>query len=387
MSRKKRICVISFSDLRIDPRVRRQLFALKDKYNVTALGLKESSIEGISEFVIPDSRNFFGKTASRIIFLFARLFKCLYNFYINKKYPIKEVNNILKNVHCDLLVANGLDSLAIAYSISKRDGARILFDAHEYEPKRIEDNWFQRLFVNPYKDFLCKNYFPFVDIITTSSYGFAEEYHRCYDVEPKIIMNAPAYEKFTFKKVDPNNIRLIHHGIAHPSRKLENLIRLMPFLEKKFHLTFMLVNKNDKYLKYLNRLSAKICPRRVIFRNPVAFEKILPTIARYDIGLTIIEPTSLKLKYALPNKLFESIMAGLCVVSGPSPDMKKIIEKFNCGFVADSFYLENITEMINSLKINDITEKKKASLESAKVLNAEKEMQKFKALVAGMLEF
>lgn len=385
MSRKKRICVISFSNLRNDPRVRRQLFALKDTYDITALGLKESRIEGIFEFVIPDPRTFFGKTSSRIIFLFSRLFKDLYKYYIMKKYPTKKVINILKDNPSDLIVANGLNSLVIAHSIAKRKGAKILFDAHEYEPKRIEDHWFHRLFVNPYKDYICKNYLSTVNSMTTSSYGFAKGYRKNYGVEPEVILNAPAYKKINLKKINPDNIKLIHHGVAHPSRELESMINLMPLLDKKFNLTLMLVGQYDKYIKRLKSLSTKLCPKKVTFREPVSVEEIVSTIANYDLGLVIIKPSSFKLKYTLPNKLFESIMAGLCVVSGPSADMKKIIEKSNCGFVSDTFELEDIATMLNSLSTKDITEKKNASLETAKVLNAENEMRKFKGIVKNLI--
>jgi glycosyltransferase involved in cell wall biosynthesis len=380
-----KVCVISFSDLRKDPRVRRQLFALKDRYDVTALGLKKSGIEGIREFVLFDSRTFYRKIASRLIFLFARLWKFLYKHYIYRKYPIKETGDILKGYRFDLVVANELDSLVIAHSITRRTGAKILFDAHEYEPKMIEDRWFHRLFINPYKDFLCRKYLPYVDTMTTVSYGIAEEFNRVYSVRPLLIMNTPEYKKVNLKDVDRNNIYLIHHGLDHPSRKLENMIKLMPLLEKKFNLTLMLVGRYNKYMNHLNSLSSKLCPEKVFFRKPVSFEEIVQTIARYDIGLIIIEPTSLKLKYALPNKLFEFIMAGLCVVTVPLPDIKRIIEEFDCGFVTNSFKIEDIAEMINSLTLKDIMEKKKASLKAAKVLNARMEMKKFNEIVKNLI--
>ncbi len=385
MGIKKRICIIMFSNLKGEPRVIRQINTLKDKFSVTTLGLRKSDIQGVKEFILPDPRTFLSKMDSRFTFLFARLFHCLYKRYIKKKYPIREVINILKGCHFDLILAHGLDSLVLAHSIAQRNGAKILFDAHEYEPRRIEDQWFQKLFVNPYKDFLCKEYLPFIDAMMTVSFGIAEEFNRVYSVKPVLIMNIPKYEEVNLKNVDSNNIYLIHHGLAHPSRKLEQMIKLMPLLDKRYYLTLMLVGRNNRYLNQLKRLSAKICPGRINFRNPVVFEKIVSTIAKYDIGLVIIEPTSLKLNYALPNKLFESIMAGLCVVIGPSPDMKKIIEKFNCGFVADSFNVEDIAKMINSLTIEDIMEKKKASLRTAKVLNAEKEMKNFSKIVENLV--
>jgi len=385
MSRKKRICIISFSDLRNDPRVRRQIFALKDKYDVISLGLGISDIEGTKEFIIPSQRTFLKKTDSRFTFLLARLISNLYNRYIIKKYPLKEIHYMLSGRHFDLIVANGLDALVIAVFLADKTGAKILFDAHEYEPKQIEDNWFHRLFINPYKDFLCKKYLPFANNITTVSPGIAEEFKRVYNIKPEIIMNTPKYQKTKLQKVNPNTIRLIHHGIAHPSRKLENIIKIMPLLEKNFHLTLMLTKGDKDYLNYLENLTDRICPGRLSFRPAVAFDFIVSELNHYDIGIIVYNPTSFNIKYALPNKLFEFIMAGLCIITGPSPEMKKIIEEFNCGLVTDSFKIDYIAEMINSLTVEDIMKKRKASLEAAKTLNAENEMQKFKEIVKNLI--
>jgi glycosyltransferase involved in cell wall biosynthesis len=384
LSIKRTVCVISFSNLQNDPRVRRQIFALKETYDITTLGLKKSNIPGVREFVLLDKRTFWGRLNSRILFLLTRLFKSLYKHYIKKKYSIKEVFEILQNYHFDLVVANGLDALIIGYAVANIDGARILFDAHEYEPKRIEDHWFHKLFVNPYKDFLCRRYLPSVDAMTTVSPGITKEFNRVYGITPELIMNIPKYEKVDLKGVDSGNVRLIHHGLAHPSRNLEKMIKIMPLVEEKFNLTLMLVGQ-DSYMKNLKCLAKKLCPQKVIFKNPVKYEQIIPTISEYDIGLVIIEPTSLKLKYALPNKFFESIMAGLCVITGPSPDMVKIIEKYNCGFVAKSFNVNDVADLITSLTTEDIQNKKKASLKTAKTLNAEMEMKKFQILVKKLI--
>ncbi|MEJ2568822.1 MAG: hypothetical protein P8Z50_08155 [candidate division WOR-3 bacterium] len=212
-------------------------------------------------------------------------------------------------------MANGLDALVIACTIAQREETKILFDAHEYEPRQIEDNWFHRLFVNPYKDFLCKKYLPFANTITTVSPGIAEEFNRVYSVKPEIIMNTPEYQKTNLQKVNPNTIRIIHHGIAHPSRKLENMIKIMPLLEERFLLTLMLIKGDKNYLNYLGNLTDRICPDRISFRSPVAFDFIVSELNHYDIGIIVYNPTSFNIKYALPNKLFEFIMAGLCIIS------------------------------------------------------------------------
>jgi len=381
---KSRICIISFSDLKSDPRVRRQIYALKDRYDVTTLGLKKSEINGVREFVLSDDRTRYNRIRSRLIFLPARFYKGLYNEYIELKYPIKDVVETLSDEKFEIIIANGLEALIIAERIAVRDSAGILLDEHEYEPKQIENHWFHRLFINPYKDFLCKKYLSLVNSIITVSPGITDEFYKCYGIKPEVIMNVPQYQEIELKKVDPDNIRIIHHGFAHPSRNLEDMIYLMPLLEERFHLTLMLVVRDRRYYALLKELVEKICPERVDFQEAVPFDNIIPTISEYDIQLIIYNPTSFNVKYSLPNKFFDSIMAGLTVIIGPSPEMKRLMEKFDCGFVANSFGLREIASLLNGLTLEEIMEKKKASLKAAKTLNAEREMKKFLEIVSNI---
>ncbi|MCK4321846.1 hypothetical protein KAX08_04950 [candidate division WOR-3 bacterium] len=380
-----RICIISFSNLKNDPRVRRQIDLLKDIYDVTTLGLKKSGVKGVDEFIIPTKRLIITKIRSRLTFLIARFFQGLYTKYIEIKYPLNTILKIISDKNFDLVIANGLGALIVAERIASRDGAKILFDAHEYEPRRIEDYWFHRLFINPYNEFVCKKYLPFTSYMITVSSGIADEFFKTYGVKPDVILNTPKYQRIELKKVESDKIHLIHHGVAHSSRNLEDLINLMPLLEERFHLTLMLVIRDVGYFNYLKGLCNKVCPGRIDFREPVPFDEIIPAISEYDIGLIIYRPTSFNIKHALPNKFFESIMAGLALVIGPSPEMKNIIEKFNCGVFSNSFNVKEIAKLINSLTPKQIMEKKKGSLEAAKILNSEREMKKLHRIVRMIL--
>ncbi len=380
-----KICIISFSDLKCDPRVRRQINSLKDKYKIVTLGLKKSEINGITEFVLPSKRSSLSKIRSRITFIIALIFKNLYYEYIELKYPINSIFKILPEKKFDLVIANGLDALIIADRIAYKYNAKILFDAHEYEPMRIEGQLFDILFINRYKEFLCRKYIPSTEYITTVSSGIANVFNKNYSVNPEVILNVPKYKKINLKKVNSNHINLIHHGLAHPSRNLENLINLMPFLEERFYLTFMLVKRNINYFNYLKELSDRICPGRIAFREPVPFYEIIPTISEYDIELIIYGSNSVNIIHALPNKFFESIMAGLALVIGPSPEMKNIVEKYNCGLVSNSCNTTEIASLINKLSPEEIMKKKEASLKVATTLNAEEEMDKFLKIIKDIL--
>ena len=66
-----------------------------------------------------------------------------------------------------------------------------------------------------------------------------------------------------------------------------------------------------------------------------------------DIGVALIENISKSYYYALPNKLFEYIMAEVPVVVSNLPQMKEIIEKYDVGFAVD---IDNRYELITAIK-------------------------------------
>ncbi|MDZ7765466.1 MAG: glycosyltransferase [Melioribacteraceae bacterium] len=68
--------------------------------------------------------------------------------------------------------------------------------------------------------------------------------------------------------------------------------------------------------------------------------------AAADVGVCLIENISISYYHALPNKLFEYIMAGIPVISSSLPQMKKIVEQYNVGVCVD---LEKTTDVSNDL--------------------------------------
>ncbi|HEY6437430.1 MAG TPA: glycosyltransferase, partial [Ignavibacteriaceae bacterium] len=62
---------------------------------------------------------------------------------------------------------------------------------------------------------------------------------------------------------------------------------------------------------------------------------------------SLIENLSTSYYYALPNKLFEYIMAEIPVIVSNLPQMKEIVEKYDVGFVID---IDNKVELISTLK-------------------------------------
>ena len=102
--------------------------------------------------------------------------------------------------------------------------------------------------------------------------------------------------------------------------------------------------------------------------------------AAADVGLSLIENISLSYYYALPNKLFEYIMAEVPVVVSNLPQMAEVVKEYKIGDVVE---LEEKGSLVNCLK-NLLTDNKKLfaykqnCFEASKRLNWEKEFEEIK---------
>lgn len=93
-------------------------------------------------------------------------------------------------------------------------------------------------------------------MVTTVCAGIAEEYARQYGVLPTVITNAPKFHSLPVRKTDPSRIRVIHHGVAARSRRIENMIELANLLDERFTVDFILIPGDTRYIAELMRQAA-----------------------------------------------------------------------------------------------------------------------------------
>jgi len=200
-------------------------------------------------------------------------------------------------------------------------------------------------------------------------------------------MNASIPVDVEFRPVDPTHIRLINHGAAKPRRQLEKLIKMTEFLDRRYTVHFMLREDSYDYVQELKRCAAIMAPDRVFFREPVLPSEVVSTVAEFDIGVHIPNPTIENSRYALPNKFFDFIAAGLGVGIAPtSQEMVDIVMKHDIGIVAKGFEPRDLAEALNSLTVNDINQMKRNALKASRSLNADVEMAKLMNIYRNILE-
>ena len=184
--------------------------------------------------------------------------------------------------------------------------------------------------------------------------------------------------------VNPNHIRIIHHGYASPDRMIEVMIETMDYVDSRFHLDLMLVaNYNQEYLQRLKKMAEKRKNVRIL--SPVSFEEIIPFSLSYDIGIFLVPPTTFNLEKCLPNKFFEFIQARLAIAIGPSPEMTRLTKQYNLGIISKDFSPQAMAESLNSLTKEQILQYKENANQTAKILNAEREGEKLLKILEEVL--
>ncbi len=373
----KSLFIMSASQLERDPRVRRQLLALSGRYHTMACGYSPPGIEGVGFIPLTPSR----LSGFRKVMVALQLLSGRFQQYYWSRPEISGVLKSARGHRFDVILANDTAVLPLAARLAREQGARLVFDAHEYAPRELEDNLKWRIFFQRYIQWICRTFLPQVDAMMTVCEGIATAYAREYNVAPVVVSNAPAYEDLMPQPVEPECVRIIHHGVASPSRKIELMIDMMDHLAPRFHLDLMLLPSDPVYLDSLKRLASGHA--RINFIEPVPMPDISRHINQYDIGLFLLPFSNFNYQMALPNKFFEFVQARLAVAIGPSPEMRRIAQRHGFAVISEDFQPRSLAEQLNRLSTDEIYALKIRAHAAAKELCAEHNRDLLVRLVEG----
>ena len=365
--------IISFTDISRDPRVNRQILFLKDNYRVIAVGSGNPGLDGVRYINCKIVRRRIDKKIVAAGLLSLGIFE---KYYWDQQH-IRECLKKLRDIKVDFIIVNDIDCLPLSLKIA--NDAKIIFDAHEYAPKQFEDLWHWRLFRQRYREYLCGKYLPKVDAMTTVCQGIADEYEIKYGVEPVVVTNAPNYESIEPHLTDPERIRLIHHGIAAKSRRIENMILMMNHLDDRFELDLILIPGFPNYIEKMKKLAQH--NSKIRFLPPVPMRELAKFSSQYDIGLFLLEPTNFNYRHALPNKFFEFIQARLAIAIGPSPEMARIVKEYECGIVGDDFSPKTLAHCLMDIGEKKIDYFKCQSHKIARIMSSEQNKAKILKII------
>ena len=365
--------IVSFSDIRADARVLKQVSEFSRDFEVTTCSYGERP-EGSSHHIqIP---------SDLISWAYDR--KDLMTFRYHKAYwsnpAVSYATRELQGCDFDVALADDIDTVPLALSLDPRFGVHA--DLHEYAPREKEHLLRWRMFVGPFRRWLCATYLPECESVTTVSEGIAQEYSSQFAIDVDVAMNATPYQDLV-----PNPatrpIRLVHSGACQRQRELGTMVQAVMDSGNDVTLDLYLTPNDPQHLQELKNLSAD--DPRITIHDPVPYEELVALLNRYDVGISTIPPNTFNLLYSLPNKVFDYIQARLGVIVGPSPEMARIVKQAQNGAVAGNFSAEALTRLIDRLDVPVVNSWKQASGRAAQEMSAGPQTAVWRAAIEKMI--
>lgn len=374
------ITILSFSNIARDARVLRQIEYLSPHFNVSVIGYGDGLSAGLSNIPFHSVGQTTGiplKILRWTCLIFGKLLTHKAYEYLYWKTPEhRQALAALLKIRPGIIHANDLEALPVAVRAAETISAKIVLDLHEYAPLEEDHRFSWHVFYKPFVEYLLKRYSLKATETLTVCEAISEKYMEEFGFRPTTIMNASALNNtIGYRPTDSNHIRLVHHGGALRQRRLERMIQTLALADKRFELHFMLLGETS-YQDWLQAEADRIVPGRVYFHRAVSPSEIVSTLNKFDMGFYLLAAENYNNSVALPNKFFDFIQAGLGVCIGPSPEMARLVRKYNFGVVTDSFEPPVVARQLNLLTADDIDKYKLAALEARLSLNANIEMQK-----------
>jgi glycosyltransferase involved in cell wall biosynthesis len=221
----------------------------------------------------------------------------------------------------------------MAASIAKSPDSALVYDVHDL---LLESGtgarlpWPLRWLLGRYERRLARN----ADLVVTVNAGLAAYLQRQLPTRPMVVVRncvplwSPPEPRPTHIRdaigIDPAESVILYHGLLDVDRGLETLYEsmLVPALGRA-HLVLLGFGQHRDRLR-----SRAVEPQfggRIHILDPVPPGDLLAWVASADVGVMPNQPSSLNERLSTPNKLFESIAAGLPVVSSDFPERRAII--------------------------------------------------------------
>jgi len=262
-----------------------------------------------------------------------------------------------------------------------------VYDSHEYFTEVPE--LIGRPFVRSVWLWLEKILVPKVDAAYTVCESIANVYHDLYKVDFKVVRNLPVCtqpENISTEEIIKSDIHkiILYQGALNLGRGIEAAIRAMQYVDGA---ELWLAGDGDitdqlKQLVAEQKLESKV---KFLGRLPLA--ELSKVTRQANLGISLEEDLGLNYRFALPNKLFDYIQAGVPVLVSNLPEMRGIVDHYQIGLIADTHQRKELAELMKTALTNQdkIEYWKKNLLLAAKVLCWENEEEILRKLYSRFL--
>lgn len=337
MSKKVSLSVIN--DLVTDNRVHKVAVSLQK------MGFEPVLVGRILPESLPVER-IYPTHRMKLLFRKGPMFYLVYNFrlffYLLKLSP-------------DLLVANDLDSLLANFLVSRISRKPLIYDSHEYFTEVPE--LLGRPVVRSIWRWLERTLVPGVDAAYTVSESIAEVYREQYNIDFKVVRNLPicsakntTHPMTSTHRMNNSSKIILYQGAMNLGRGIEAAIRAMPFVDGA---ELWLAGDGDIISQLQELVYDLDLDQKVKFLGRLPLQELNDVTRQADLGISLEEDLGLNYRFALPNKLFDYIQAGVPVLVSNLPEMKRVVEHYQVGLIAESHQRKELASLFKTALFDD----------------------------------
>lgn len=198
---------------------------------------------------------------------------------------------------------------------------RLIYDAHEYVAGAVRANERQARAWQGMESYYIRS----VDAVITVSEPIADALQRSYRLprRPTVVLNAPSLDVRTPAesdirsacKLDPDVPLIVYSGSTAPKRGVATVVEALAQVPDAHLAVVCVPSPRSAQAMELARVAAELGVGDRLYRvAPVAPESVLDFLSTADVGVHPMVGGIANHEMALPNKLFDYVLAGLPVV-------------------------------------------------------------------------
>jgi glycogen(starch) synthase len=246
----------------------------------------------------------------------------------------------------EIIHANDFDTLPAGWLLARRGAARLVYDAHElYSAHETDPPWLYRATALFVERALARR----ADAVVTTGDTFASEVKERLRLRepPIIVLNAPeVWPDHSPESPDRGPLRIAYHAAAdHAGRPIDDLVNAAAVLPDTVW-TVRVIQLD--LIRHRQRLVDRGLDTRVSFEAPLPADRLHEGLIGHHAGLILQRPITPNDALAIPNKLFEYMMAGLAVIAPNLPGLA-IVGEEGIGILYDAGDPMSLADAVRSL--------------------------------------
>ena len=229
--------------------------------------------------------------------------------------------------------------------------ARIIYDAHDFHAGMgVEEETRLDRYIGPFFLGLERRLIASAQAVVTVCDGVAGLIEKRFGRRPLVLRNnhdprldrAPSATIRDVLKLAPEVFLTLTIGNAKKGLALDSVIAAAEKLPGHVHFAFL----GRGYRMHSEKVKHAGLTSRIHFLEPVSACEVVPFVASANASLILYYARGQNYRFALPNKFFQSIAAGLPILYPDLPEIRRLAEKRDLGLMIDTRNSDSIAEAI-----------------------------------------